>query len=204
MKKLMASLCLVCLCLMLACSAALADYSVTAEIPVKVTVKGNVPYEKPEFTAVIAAVDSASPVPASAEMTVIGGETAMFNIVYTRPGVYQYTVQLKKPDVGGPFDDTVFNVTVSVVNNENGGLNASVSVRRDGEEAKIEGIEFVIDYPYPAEPTPVPSEPGTSTPTGVEDHWQTYLIAAAALLIVGFTAFVTLRRKGASSDGQNR
>lgn len=59
------------------------------------------------------------------------------------------------------------------------------------------------------EPTPEPTDepkptntpkPGTITKTGVEDVWQIYLLAAAAIMVVGVVAVVALRRKEGNAD----
>ena len=101
-------------------------------------------------------------------------------IVYTAPGIYEYTVT---QDAGGrkraDYDDTVFYLKVMVAWDTDGELKGHVSVRRDGDDgAKTELLfknsyrstdplpppvtpPYVPDKPMP-KPTPTPAQPAVT------------------------------------------
>ena len=95
-------------------------------------------------------------------------------IVYTAPGIYEYTVT---QDAGGrkraDYDDTVFYLKVMVAWDTDGELKGHVSVRRDGDDGAKTELLFKNSYrstdplPPPVTPPYVPDKP-TPTPKPVE------------------------------------
>ena len=68
-------------------------------------------------------------------------------IVYTAPGIYEYTVT---QDAGGrkraDYDDTVFSLKVMVAWDTDGELKGHVSVRRDGDDGAKTELLFKNSY----------------------------------------------------------
>lgn len=87
-------------------------------------------------------------------------------IVYTAPGIYEYTVT---QDAGGrkraDYDDTVFYLKVMVAWDTDGELKVHVSVRRDGDDGAKTELLFKNSYrstdplPPPVTPPYVPDKP---------------------------------------------
>lgn len=87
-------------------------------------------------------------------------------IVYTAPGIYEYTVN---QDAGGrkraDYDDTVFYLKVMVAWDTDGELKGHVSVRRDGDDGAKTELLFRNSYrstdplPPPVTPPYVPDKP---------------------------------------------
>lgn len=87
-------------------------------------------------------------------------------IVYTAPGIYEYTVT---QDEGGrkraDYDDTVFYLKVMVAWDTDGELKGHVAVRRDGEDGAKTELLFKNSYrstdplPPPVTPPYVPDKP---------------------------------------------
>lgn len=106
-------------------------------------------------------------------------------IVYTAPGIYEYTVT---QDAGGrkraDYDDTVFSLKVMVAWDTDGELKGHVSVRRDGDDGAKTELLFKNSYrstdplpppvtpPYvPDKPTPKPAPtPAQPAVTPVPEH----------------------------------
>ena len=123
------------------------------------------------------------------------GKGALPEITFTRVGVYEYTVsQLPGEFEGCQYDDSVYSLTVYVVNSETyDGLEATAVLYRNSEGDKLSEAAFTNVYPTV---TPKPTEdPGEITDTGVRDVWPIYLAGAALLLIISGLLAVFLRRK---------
>ncbi len=92
-----------------------------------------------EFSFVLTAKDNA-PMPEGAVNGVLtvknmGGQANFGTAVYTKAGIYTYTIHEVKGSLGGvTYDETVYTVTVTVIDNLNGGLEASIT--------KVEGNLF--------------------------------------------------------------
>ena len=66
---------------------------------------------------------------------------------YTRPGDYKYTVyQLKGESKDVIYDGSVYEVTVRVVNTQEGGLAAEVWAVKDQSDQKTDEIKFINQY----------------------------------------------------------
>ena len=80
-------------------------------------------------------------------------------IVYTAPGIYEYTVT---QDAGGrkraDYDDTVFSLKVMVAWDTDGELKGHVSVRRDGDDGAKTELLFRNSY-RSTDPLPPPVTP---------------------------------------------
>ena len=103
-------------------------------------------------------------------------------IVYTAPGIYEYTVT---QDAGGrkraDYDDTVFYLKVMVAWDTDGELKVHVSVRRDGDDGAKAELLFKNSYrstdplPPPVTPPYVPDKP-TPTPKPVDQPGEITVI----------------------------
>ena len=103
-------------------------------------------------------------------------------IVYTAPGIYEYTVT---QDAGGrkraDYDDTVFYLKVMVAWDTDGELKGHVSVRRDGDDGAKTELLFKNSYrstdplPPPVTPPYVPDKP-TPTPKPVDQPGEITVI----------------------------
>lgn len=121
-------------------------------IPILVEVKGNAENIKQEvFKYGLEAVDENSSTEAVfSEVTVAqeGVTKGRFKEMrYTRPGDYKYTVyQLKGENQEVIYDNSVYEVTVRVVNTQEGGLAAEVWAVKDQSDQKVDEIKFVNQY----------------------------------------------------------
>ena len=106
---------------------------------------------------------------------------------YDEPGTYVYTIsEVKGDEAGMTYDKSVFTATVSVVDDGEGNLKASVAYTKG--DKSVEGIVFNNTYKKPETPVPTP-DPGTSkTVTNIVKTVKGYLPTtgdqqAAALLM---------------------
>lgn len=116
-------------------------------IPVEISVSGsNIPADK-EYTLVIEGLDNA-PMPESSTLTIKNGGSASFGpIRYTVPEDYHYRIrQTTEAQDNFTYDDTVFAVTVQVINDNQGGLTANIVAGEEGTANKAETIQFVNSY----------------------------------------------------------
>ena len=207
MKKWMARLGVMCLCLMLMCGFAAAEQKVTAKVPVKVALTGDLSGRADTFLVRIRANKADSPMPETAEISVKANDSAEFRMEYTTPGVYEYTLtQDAGTEKRMAYDSASYRVVVSVFNGENGLETIVVAYKNDGTE-KQDSCDFSNRLKPETTPKPTdaatPAPTGSTTPTGVEDNWPKYLIGAAVILAVGIGAFIVLRRKDEDADENN-
>ena len=115
-------------------------YTCTAEIPAEVTVTGE---------AVPSGVDH---------------QTVNFGpITYTEPGDYTYRIYQEKGSVHEvSYDESVYSVTVRVVNDEKDGLRAEIWAVRDEDRNKTDKIRFTNRYEAPPKPEPEAQKTGDS------------------------------------------
>jgi pilin isopeptide linkage protein len=88
---------------------------------------------------------------ASETVTIEGDGAEEFGpLTFSEVGVYKYTVQVKdEQQPGYTYDKTVFHVTVTVINTDDGKLSAGVFVQRDGSDVKSTDISFTNEYHAP-------------------------------------------------------
>lgn len=190
MKNCLRNVMLLVLALMLAVCPAMAETAEivwpVAELGVKVTLEGTLPDDEDDFAIRLTPTDAGYPMPESDEITITGaGEAAFGPIEFDKVGVYTYTIEQVPGDYEDmkSFDDAVYNVTVYCTNvnpdNPDGRLELTVTMYRGNETEKRDVAAFHNVYV-----TVVPTtEPGTVTPTGVQDHWMYYLGFCAVMLV---------------------
>lgn len=88
------------------------------------------------------------------------GKISFDKFEYSEPGTHVYTIsEVKGDEAGMTYDKSVFTATVSVVDDGEGNLKASVTYTKG--DKSVEGIVFNNTYKKPEAPTPTP-DPGTS------------------------------------------
>ncbi len=178
-KILSALLCLVTVAaLFLPALTVLAADALTVTLPGSIRLTGDVPAREETYTVVLTAADDA-PMPAGAkdgvyELEVDGEASFGFAIIYDKVGVYKYTIeQIEGDNSRCTYDDTVYYVTVSITNKEDGtGLESTVVMREadDVNEKKQDAADFVNRYRDPWIPIipPPETEPPETKPDETE------------------------------------
>ncbi len=192
-----AAMLLAMLCLM---APALAQSDLSVALNVSVTAEGTLPDPAETYIIRMTADDAAFPMPegqvgGSYDLAVTGpGDAAFPAIEYDRLGIYSYQIQQVPGDYpDAKYDAAVYTLKVSVINAENGGFAIEVALRQDGQAEKMDAASFHNVYKIIIPPT---TEPGTITPTGVNDYWMYYLGGSALLLVAaGFIAGALLRKE---------
>lgn len=134
---------------MIAVYAAEGERECTIVIPVSVEMKGNIKSEVFEYALEPADENSSTEaVFSEVEVTQEGITKGSFEEMrYTRPGDYKYTVyQLKGESKDVIYDGSVYEVTVRVVNTQEGGLAAEVWAVKDQSDQKTDEIKFINQY----------------------------------------------------------
>lgn len=134
---------------MTAVYAAEGERECTIVIPVSVEMKGNIKSEVFEYALEPADENSSTEaVFSEVEVTQEGITKGSFKEMrYTRPGDYKYTVyQLKGESKDVIYDGSVYEVTVRVVNTQEGGLAAEVWAVKDQSDQKTDEIKFINQY----------------------------------------------------------
>lgn len=137
---------------MTAVYAAEGERECTIVIPVSVEMKGNAGNIKSEvFEYALEPADENSSTEAvfsEVEVTQEGITKGSFEEMrYKRPGDYKYTVyQLKGESKDVIYDGSVYEVTVRVVNTQEGGLAAEVWAVKDQSDQKTDEIKFINQY----------------------------------------------------------
>lgn len=125
------------------------EYACSVSLPVRIALTGTVDVG---FTVEMDSAEGA-PLPEENTVTVRGsGQAAFGAITYTAPGDYHYTVAQRAGNVPYmTYDDTVYQVTVRVVNDE-GGLAPEIWATRDGQTEKTAELVFANTYDPPTAP----------------------------------------------------
>ena len=132
---------------MIAVYAAEGERECTIAIPVSVEMKGNIKSEVFEYALEPADENSSTEaVFSEVEVTQEGITKGSFEEMrYKRPGDYKYTVyQLKGESKDVIYDGSVYEVTVRVVNTQEGGLASEVWAVKDQSDQKTDEIKSSI------------------------------------------------------------
>jgi len=156
-----------------------------------------------EFRFVLTPEKDSNPMPGgatggSSSVAISGDLQGMFDsIEFDRVGIYNYTIeQVTGTNSNIIYDDTVYNVVITVVNSDNGsGFESNTIIYSQDAQHKEGGLDFDNVYitPEPGEVTPPP--PGAVTDTGVRDTWYLYLIGAMGMMAFAALAIKVLREK---------
>lgn len=160
--------------------AAAVEYSCSASIPVQVQVYAET---DAEFTVQLEG-EQGVPLPQDCTLTMTGsGEGAFGPVEYTLPGDYVYTVRQVRSEADGvTYDESVYTVTVRVVNQSQGGLRAELWAVRAGESQKADKVVFFNRYTPPASPSA--NVPQTGDTAHLIPVIGVFVAAAAALAVV--------------------
>lgn len=171
---------------------AFAMEDLTVEIPFKV--------ENTPGTVVMEALDGA-PSPAVAEFQNV--TEGVFALSVASPGDYNYRIyQIAGDESDVTYDDTVYNVTVSVFVNDSGELYAVVTFCIDGDSHKPDEVKFTNTL---SEPEPTPSTPDDHDPpqTGDNSHLELYMalmLISAILLMCTAILYIRDRKRLNAKD----
>lgn len=177
----------------------------TVELGLEVEAKlsGDTPSTPETFTFILESKDGA-PMPENNTISLKGESSGYFSpITFTELKDYHYTLrQIAGSAEGYTYDDTVYNVTVQVITDENGNYTASVYIFEEGSELKNDKAVFVNRYESPTVPTnptnpTKPTDEGGNPPqtgqTSAVPFWIS-LGGAALLALLGILAFSGKRR----------
>lgn len=151
-------------------SAAENERECSLAIPVSIELRGNTENIEPEkFECVMEPSDENLPGKVlfnEITLNKTGIITGHFDeIHYTKPGDYKYNVyQTKGNNKNIVYDDSMYEVTVRVVNTETGGLTAEVWAVKNESEQKVDEIKFT-NYYNGITPATTESQPDTTNHT---------------------------------------
>ena len=205
-RRLMAALLILLICGVTMVQPAIAAEPPAVTIPVTISLSGTLPSTAEDFVIMLKADDASYPMPAGAEngtysMTINGAASRSFPaITYDRVGVYTYTIwQAAGTNPKCTYDDTVYELTVSVTNAEDGsGLEITAVLYPDAQGSKQPVAAFQNQYEVVSTPN-TPSTPPTDTPqTNDLSHFPRYLVLAivSAAVLVG----LVLTRKNKKTE----
>lgn len=91
------------------------------------------------------------------------GNVSFDELTFEAPGTYTFRIsEVKGTEEGMTYDESVYTITVTVVDNEKGQLEASLSYTKNGEA--VEAIEFCNTFTEPTTPEEPPVKPDTPIP----------------------------------------
>lgn len=179
------------------CFASAKENQCEVTLPVQIEITGDSAPAKEVFEVSITSRDSDAPMPEVTTKTVEGGGQILFGpIYYTLPEDYHYVITQKKGSTSQwTYDQTVYEVTVRVVNDNEGGIVSEVWAIRSGEDKKSDKIQFTNHYEAPeiyeapkAYVTPTTSSPHTGDSANIGIY--------AGLMGVSLIGMLTVFRKG--------
>ena len=91
------------------------------------------------------------------------GNVSFDELTFEAPGTYTFRIsEVKGTEEGMTYDESVYTITVTVVDNGEGQLEASLSYTKNGEA--VEAIEFCNTFTEPTTPEEPPVKPDTPIP----------------------------------------
>lgn len=171
--------------MLLALPVSAAEYVCTATIPVEVEVTGESLPSGVDSRLVFVSDDAGNPVPEQTDIAVKDSQAVSFGPVsYTEPGDYTYRIYQEKGSAYDVvYDESVYSVTVRVVNGKGGGLKAEIWAVKDGGQNKTDKIKFTNVYKAPSKPEPEAPKTGDS---GQPAFWgDIMMLSLLAMVIAG-------------------
>ena len=180
------SLSLMLVIFMIPCVALAEEYSCDVTLPVKVEVTGEDEPADIEFKVILTNEDQDAPMPEQTEGTVKGsGELVFGPMTYTVPDDYQYRIsQVKGNEANWTYDTAEYLVTVRVVNNEEGGLEAEVWAVKEGSKDKVDQIRFENKYVAPVIPDQTPQKGDQTNITVLVSLMAVSMLVMAAMIFM--------------------
>lgn len=162
------------------CFASAKENKCEVTLPVQIETMGDPAPTKEVFEVSLTCTDLNAPMPEIITQTLEGaGEILFGSINYTLPEDYHYVITQKKGTTAHwIYDQAVYEVTVRIVNDEDGELVSEVWAVKNGSLEKCEKITFVNHYEAPA----VPSVPTNTPQTGDSSSIRFYAGVMAASL----------------------
>ena len=161
------------------------------------------------------------PIPDKTEITLKDGEIGRFDIDFSDPGVFDYTVKTVPDDRDIEFDDTVYNLKFYVTDND-GRLEMTLIASKGEEKYSAERLVFVNTKKGGDEPTTNPKEtptdssdkggstdnknknPQTGDDTRMEMYFLFAMIASAGLLALSIIYLLDTQKKINKKKGSDR
>lgn len=171
--------------MLLALPVSAAEYACTVTIPVEVEVTGESVPSGVDSRLMFVSDNVGNPVPEQTEIAVKDSRAVSFGpISYTEPGDYTYRIYQEKGSAYEvAYDESVYSVTVRVVNGEDNGLKAEIWAVKDGGQNKTDKIKFTNAYEAPLKPEPEAPKTGDS---GQPAFWGcVMMLALLAMVIAG-------------------
>lgn len=200
-RKFLAAAMLALMFALMLCSTALAAQEpATVDQEVIITLSGTLPKHKETFTVVMQALESGNPMPGGGNggtysIEILGeektGNSGWFpTMTFTKAGYYHYQIwQEPGTHRRGTYDDTVYTMTVLVMNKSDySGFDAIVTFADDEGGPKPDNNLFHNEYTVVN---------GSATPTGVADDWPYYFAASGVLMLLSLFLMTKLRRREA-------
>lgn len=133
------------------CFAAEKENDCEVSVPVQIDVAGDTAPKKELFEVSMTSTEEGTPMPEITVKTVEGsGKISFGPICYTIPDDYHYVITQKKGSAPHwTYDQTVYEVTVRIVNDKEGGLASEVWAVRSGSKEKMDKIQFINHYDAP-------------------------------------------------------
>ena len=150
-----------------------ADDTNSFAIPVRINTTGPVPAGV-EYRIILTADDPAYPLPAGAEDGVYvyttrnAGDHVLAPIEFTEVGIYTYTIEQKSNHPRCTFDKEVYELTIYVTYNEEGGLEIRMVAYKEGSTEKVDLVEFNNRCTKPGVTEPPVTEPDETEPPVTE------------------------------------
>lgn len=180
-------------------------------VPVSVQLTGTAGSGQTQNTSVFTVVMEAEndrndlPMPEQNQIQIgVNGSGTFDSILYTTPGDYQYRIrQIAGNDRDIVYDTTEYEVTVRVLNAEDGGLEAEVWAIKPGQSEKQSRIVFQNEWKTATTPGNVqePTKTGTTTTTitmrtpKTDDMQNPALYVIVMIIAAGTAIGVSLYRK---------
>lgn len=125
-----------------------AQQSCSVVIPVSADLKSDKEEDQTDIGMVLTAENEDVPMPEKTTLSILAGNGkgngAFGPILYLEPGEYTYYIsQTKGQDKTVRYDESIYEVTVRIINDDNGGLVSEIWAVRDSESNKTENISFM-------------------------------------------------------------
>jgi pilin isopeptide linkage protein len=141
------------------------ESSYTLPLQIENKISGDIPEEKQNFTFTLTPENASNPVPTKNTVTIAGEGTAQFDITYTEPGIYKYTLKEKDDGLSGyKYDNSVYSISVRVFYNDAKQLSVQAMAQKDDSSEKS-SIVFNNKYTAPEPSTENPKEEETTPPS---------------------------------------
>lgn len=175
------------------CFASEKEYKCEVTLPVQIEIIGDQTSAKEMFEVSLTSADVNTPMPEISTKTREGvGDISFGPISYTLPEDYHYVITQKKGTAQNwVYDQTIYEVTVRIVNNEDGELVSEVWVSKSGSNEKCDKIKFTNRYEAPS----IPTVPTVTPKTGDSANMGLYVGMAGISMFIVLMVLVICSRQ---------